>query len=159
MRILIACEHSGVARLAFEEKGHDVWSCDMKEYCNAVEDKKHYIGDVTNILNNGWDMMIAFPPLGDIGLIKALGNANIEYIAIENPSSCLRKALGNDGFIQVLNPYLVDHHINASALWLKHLPIVTRKYQPVGLVRKITRTKDKLITDSWLAKRMAEQWG
>lgn len=157
MRILIACEHSGVARQAFEEKGHDVWSCDMKDYCGGVEDKKHYIGDVTNILNNGWDMMIAFPPLGELPLIKALGEADIEYIAIENPPSYLRRSLS--GVIQVLNPYLIDEHINASALWLKNLSILTRKAQTERIVRRIKRNTDTLITDSWIAKRMAEQWG
>jgi hypothetical protein len=59
MKILIACEFSGVVRDAFIKKGHDVWSCDLL----ATESPgPHYQKDVLEILNDGWDMMIAHPP-------------------------------------------------------------------------------------------------
>ncbi|MHA1408864.1 MAG: hypothetical protein ACTSQY_00850 [Candidatus Odinarchaeia archaeon] len=59
MRILVACEFSGIVREAFKRKGHDVWSCDILE----TEIKGNHIkGDVFEILNDGWDMMIAHPP-------------------------------------------------------------------------------------------------
>lgn len=59
MRILIACEFSGIVREAFRKKGHDVWSCDLLD---TEIPGKHIKGDVLKILNDGWDLMIAHPP-------------------------------------------------------------------------------------------------
>lgn len=59
MRILIACEYSGTVRNAFAAKGHDVMSCDLLP---TDAPGPHYQGDVFDIINNGWDMMIAHPP-------------------------------------------------------------------------------------------------
>lgn len=60
MKILVACEESGVVRRAFRERGHDAWSCDLE----PADDNSlfHYQGDVFDILNDKWDMMIAHPP-------------------------------------------------------------------------------------------------
>lgn len=61
MKVLVACEFSGVVRRAFAARGHDAWSCDLL----PAEDRsnRHIIGDVCNILNDGWDMLIvAHPP-------------------------------------------------------------------------------------------------
>lgn len=59
MKILIACEFSGIVLEAFRKKGHDAWSCDL-----LPTDKKgqHIVGDVLEILDDGWDLMIAHPP-------------------------------------------------------------------------------------------------
>ena len=59
MRILIACEFSGIVRDAFSALGHDAWSCDLLPTESAGN---HIQGDVLKIINNGWDMMIAPPP-------------------------------------------------------------------------------------------------
>ena len=59
MKILIACEESGVVREAFRKRGHDAWSCDLLD---TEIPGQHIKGDVLNILNDGWDLMIAFPP-------------------------------------------------------------------------------------------------
>lgn len=59
MKILVACEHSGTVKKAFLKKGHQVTSCDLKP-CK-IDPKTHYQGDVLNILNQDWDMMIAHP--------------------------------------------------------------------------------------------------
>lgn len=59
MKILIACEFSGTVREAFTKLGHDAWSCDLEETEIAG---KHYKGDVFDIINDGWDLMIAHPP-------------------------------------------------------------------------------------------------
>ena len=60
MKILIACETSGVMRRAFAERGHDVWSCDLLPADDCS--KRHVVADVTGMLQDGWDMMIAHPP-------------------------------------------------------------------------------------------------
>ena len=69
MRILIACEYSGIVREAFRAKGHDAMSCDLL----ATDDKSphHYAGDVMDILHDSWDMVIAFPPCTDLAVSGA----------------------------------------------------------------------------------------
>ena len=59
MKILIACEYSGIVREAFKKKGHDVWSCDLLP---TEIPGNHIEGDVLKILNDGWDLMIGHPP-------------------------------------------------------------------------------------------------
>ena len=57
MKILIGCEFSGIIREAFKAKGHDVWSCDLLD---TEIPGNHIKGDILEILNDGWDLMIAF---------------------------------------------------------------------------------------------------
>ena len=103
MKILIACEQSGRVRDAFKALGHDAWSCDILPTDSLGQ---HLQCDITTVLNNGWDMIIAFPPCTDlcvsgakwfaakrasgqqqraIDLFMAIANAPCERIAIENP--------------------------------------------------------------------------
>ena len=58
-KVLIACEYSGIVRDAFTKAGHDATSCDILP---TESEGKHYEGDVLDILNDGWDLMIAHPP-------------------------------------------------------------------------------------------------
>jgi len=112
MRVLIACEFSGVVRRAFAARGHDAWSCDLL----PAEDRsnRHIVGDARDILNDGWDLLAVFhppctrlcnsgvrwlskPPPGKTldqmqadlregaALFSAFWNAPIERIAVENP--------------------------------------------------------------------------
>ena len=60
MKVLVACEYSGIVRNAFKAKGHDAWSCDLLP--TEQPSKKHIEGDVLPILNDGWDLIIAHPP-------------------------------------------------------------------------------------------------
>ena len=60
MKILVACEFSGRVREAFRKFGHDAWSCDLLP--SDDKSKHHITGDVEQILNDGWDLMLAFPP-------------------------------------------------------------------------------------------------
>ena len=104
MKILIACEYSGAVRSAFREHGHDAWSCDLLPADDGSE--FHIQGDVFQLLNDGWDMMVAFPPCTHLAVsgakhfaakradgrqqegidfFMALANAPIPRIAIENP--------------------------------------------------------------------------
>ena len=59
MKILIACEYSGIVRDAFSAKGHNAWSCDILPTDTPGQ---HIQGDVTKILLDDWDMIIAHPP-------------------------------------------------------------------------------------------------
>ena len=59
MRVLVACEFSGIVRNAFTAKGHDAWSCDILP---TEIPGKHLQGDIFKFLNRDWDLMIAHPP-------------------------------------------------------------------------------------------------
>src|SRR5688500_4561020 len=103
MRVLIACEFSGIVRSAFAALGHDAWSCDLLP--TEIEGN-HIQGDVLAILNDGWDMMIAHPPCTylsyagnrwlkqegriekmqeSLTFFRAIMDAPIPMIAVENP--------------------------------------------------------------------------
>lgn len=137
MKVLVACEFSGIVRDAFSALGHDARSCDLlPTECPG----KHVQGDVCAILNDGWDLMIAFPPCTHlcvsgarwfaekqseqqqaIGFFMQLSNAPIHRIAIENPvgimSSMWRKP------DQIIQPWMFGHgETKATCLWLKNLP-------------------------------------
>lgn len=107
MKILVACEYSGVVRDAFTALGHDATSCDLLP---TESPGKHYQGDVFDIIGEGWDMMIGFPPcthLANAGgnsfekkradgrqreailFFQKLLSAPIERIALENPVGIL----------------------------------------------------------------------
>ena len=148
MKVLIACEFSGTVRDAFIKKGHDVISCDLLP---TEAPGPHYQGDVFDIINDRFDMMIAFPPctfltvtanrsflnnperwkkrLDAMMFVYNLMNVNIERICIENPkgviSSHIRKP---DQYIQ---PYEHGHkESKMTGLWLKNLPMI----QPTKIV-------------------------
>lgn len=143
MKILIACEFSGTVRDAFIKQGHDAVSCDLLP---TESQGPHIQGDVLNVLNDGWDMMIAHPPctyLTNSGVcwlhkdksrwdklregaefFKALLNAPIPRIAIENPimHKYAIELIGTKQ-TQVIQPYMFGHmERKATCLWLKNLP-------------------------------------
>lgn len=150
MKVLIACEQSGVVRRAFRKRGHDAWSCDLL----PAEDnsKFHHQCDVREILNDYWDLMIAHPDctyLCSSGLhwngrvpgrsakteealdfVIELMNAPVKKKALENPVGCIstriRKA---DQYIQ---PYMFGHDASKkTGLWLENLPLLIKtKYIP-----------------------------
>lgn len=140
MKILIACEFSGTVRNAFSALGHDVTSCDLLP-CETPG--KHYQGDVTNILDEGWDLMVAHPPCTYItvsGLhwnkrrperaletekalefVSILLNAPIPQIALENPVGCISTRIRKPD--QIIQPYDFGHSASKkTCLWLKNLP-------------------------------------
>lgn len=148
MRVLIACEHSGVVREAFRSKGHEAWSCDVLPSSDGSS--HHYQADALDIAyGEKWDMMIAHPPCTAICVtgnrhyagkpertkalifVKDLMDAPIEKIAIENPvgviSSTIRPA------DQYIHPWMFGHMVNKkTGLWLKNLP----KLAPTLVVEK-----------------------
>jgi hypothetical protein len=143
MKILIACEYSGVVRDAFIKKGHKAMSCDLLP---TDKEGPHYQGDIFDIINDGWDLMIAHPPCtymansanshlktdperwknlidGAIFFRKLL-EADIPKIAIENPimNGNAKKIIGKSQS-QVVQPWMFGHtEQKATCLWLKNLP-------------------------------------
>ena len=77
LRILVGCETSGVVRRAFAARGHDVWSCDLLPA--EDESRRHIVGDVRDLLGEGWDMLIAHPPC------TRLCNSGVRWLSVPPP--------------------------------------------------------------------------
>ena len=141
MKVLVACEYSGVVREAFRAKGHDAWSCDLL----PAEDNSpyHYQTDIFNILYDSWDLMIGHPPctylcssglhwnLKDptrkekteeaVDFFTYLYYAPIDKIALENPIGIMSTVLRKPD--QIIQPWMFGHDASkATCLWLKNLP-------------------------------------
>ena len=142
MKVLVACEYSGIVREAFALKGHDAWSCDLLHTDQPSD--KHIQGDVLEIINNDWNLIIAPPPCTHLSVsgaarwaekvadgrqqaaikfVEDIWNANCPFIAIENPVGALssRSKLGKA--TQYIQPYEFGHaEQKKTGLWLKGLP-------------------------------------
>lgn len=184
MKVLIACEFSGIVRDAFMKRGHDVISCDLLPDEN--NSPYHYQGDVIDMLTMGgkWDLMIAHPPCTHLAVSGAkhfwykqkeqaeaiaffmmLINAPIEKICVENPVSIMStKYRKPDQYIQ---PWMFGHgETKKTCLWLKGLPLLQPTNIVFGREQKIwkmspgpNRSKDRSRTYKGIAEAMAEQWG
>lgn len=182
MKILIACEYSGTVREAFAQLGHDAWSCDILP---TDIPGKHIQGDVLNILNDGWDMMIAHPPctyLSNAGMrwfqvqpgrtqlakeafefVLCLANAPIPMIAIENPRGLLTQWYRRAD--QVIQPWQFGEPATKEThLWLKQLPpLLYTQIHMNPLVNWTERghrsAKERSKTFPGIAAAMAQQWG
>jgi hypothetical protein len=142
MRLLVACEYSGTVRDAFIRAGHDAMSCDLLPTDAAGP---HYQGDVFDIINDGWDMMIAHPPCTYLSVsgmhwtarglrdpkltedalefVQRLMDAPIERIAVENPISVISSRIRKPD--QIINPWQFGHDASKrTCLWLKNLPLL-----------------------------------
>jgi len=181
MKILIACEFSGIIRDSFIAKGHNAISCDILP---TDSPGPHYQGDVKDILNDNWDLMIAHPPctyLATMGIywfkdkqqeqqealdfVRTLMDAPIPKIAIENPISIISSKIRKPN--QIIQPWQFGHgETKATCLWLKNLP----KLEPTNIVEgrepKVhmmppgpNRWKERSRTYQGIADAMAEQWG
>lgn len=137
MRVLIACEYSGTVRDAFADRGHDAWSCDLLPSDTAGN---HYQGDVRDILDDEWDLMIAHPPCTHLAVsgarwfkdkqqeqaealdfVRLLLDAPIPRIALENPVSIISSKIRKPN--QIIQPYEYGHEATkTTCLWLKNLP-------------------------------------
>ena len=189
MKVLVACEYSGIVRDAFTIKGHDAWSCDILPTDNP--NGNHYEGDVKDILYNDWDLIIAHPPctyFANSGvrwlyekpnrwaeLDKAAEFFNLfldhpcEKVAIENPviHKHALKLINNRKYTQTIQPFQFGHgETKRTCLWLKGLP----KLQPTNIVEgreqrvwKLAPSKDRWklrsTTFQGIADAMANQWG
>jgi len=150
MNILIACEYSGTVRDAFARQGHNAVSCDLLP---SDTDGHHVIGDIRDLLDGEWDMLIAFPPctyLCSMGIwwnhkrperwpltdkalefFMELYNAPIPQIAVENPIGIISTRFRKPDCIT--QPWHHGEAFNkATCLWLKNLPPL----QPTKIVDK-----------------------
>ena len=149
MKVLLACEESQAVTKEFRALGHEAYSCDVLP-TSGDNPEWHIQGDVLNYLNDGWDMIIGFPPctymtnagavwmypkkgqVDPIRLEKAMQakeffmsiyNAKATYIAIENPLPL--KIVGLPDKSQVIQPYeFGDPYSKKTCLWLKNLPLL-----------------------------------
>jgi len=138
MRVLVACEFSGIVRDAFIKRGHDAWSCDILP---TEKPGPHIQDDVLKHLDDGWDLMIAHPPCTHLAVSGAryfaqkradgrmqagidffmqMINAPIEKIAVENPVSIMSTVYRKPD--QIIQPWQFGHgESKSTCLWLKHL--------------------------------------
>ena len=140
MKVLIACEYSGIVRDAFTAKGHDAWSCDILP---TESPGNHFQGDVLEHLDKGWDIMIAHPPCTHLAVsgarwftegkkpwslqedaldfVRKLLDAPIDKIALENPVSVISTKIKKPN--QIIQPFEYGHDVTKrTCLWLKNLP-------------------------------------
>lgn len=139
LRVLVACEYSGTVRDAFASRGHDAMSCDLLP---TERPGKHYQGDIRDVINDGWDLMIAHPPCTYLSVsgihwnnrgrgweetekaldfVRLLLDANIPRIAVENPVSIISSRIRKPD--QIIQPWQFGHDASKkTCLWLKNLP-------------------------------------
>lgn len=159
LRVLIACEESQVVCKAFRERGHEAYSCDIID-TSGEHPEWHIKGDVLKVLNDNWDMMIAFPPctyltyagtahwhnpgrlekrLKALSFFAELWLAPIGKICLENPKGCASPVIAK--YTQVIQPYYFgDKEMKTTWLWLKSLPPLQHN-KTNDLFNKITHTK------------------
>lgn len=183
MRVLVACEYSGVVRDAFIRAGHDAMSCDLLP---TESSGPHYQGDVRDVLDYPWDLMIAHPPCTHLSVSGArhfdakrldgrqqaavsfflkLARAGIARIAIENPV-CIISSLWRKPD-QVIQPWQFGHgETKATCLWLKGLPQLRSTQVVEGREERVHRMppsagrwKERSRTYAGIAEAMADQWG
>lgn len=143
MRILVACEESQTVTKEFRALGHDAHSCDIQA-CSGGHPEWHFVGNVLDYLNFGWDMMIAFPPctylsyagnrswnepgrllkrLEALSFFVKLWLSPIDKICIENPKGCASPTIAK--YSQMIHPYYFgDSYSKPTFLFLKNLPIL-----------------------------------
>ena len=165
MRVLIACEFSGIIREAFRRRGHDAYSCDLLQ--SEIPSPFHIQDDVLNHLSENWDMMISHPPCTFLCRHRArwesrenvdekrknardfflsLLNASIEHICVENPVPL--KTANLPEYQQIIQPWQFGHdYSKKTCLWLKNLPLL----QPTNVVKVsyVTTPNGKRYTKGW----------
>jgi hypothetical protein len=169
MRVLVACEFSGVVRDAFTKRGHEAWSCDLLP---SDRPGNHIQGDVIPVLNQGWDLMIAHPPCTwlcqamrtnaarkdrptvsavflderkkSFDFVMSLFNASsIPKVCIENPVGFLNQKWRKPN--QIIRPFMFDHpYAKDICLWLRGLP---------PLFSTVTRCPPYKKLDFWSSNR------
>jgi len=196
VRVLVACEYSGAVRDAFRARGHDAMSCDLLP---TDVPGPHYQGSVLDVIGDGWDLMVAHPPctyLSSSGLhwngrvegraaktedalafVRALLDAPIPRIAVENPVGCIGTRIRKAD--QTIQPHQFgDDASKATCLWLKGLPLLTPTAHVPGrmvngkprwanqtdsgqnrLGPSADRWKLRSATFPGIAAAMADQWG
>ena len=182
MRVLVACEFSGIVREAFRKKGHDAWSCDLL----PTEIPGNHIQEnvLGGVFKQHWDLMIAHPPCTHLAVSGArwfkdkrveqrealnfvleLMTAPIERIALENPVSVISTKIRRPD--QIIQPWQFGHgETKAICLWLKNLPplvptniVEGREARVHKMAPSPDRWKNRSRFYKGIAQAMAEQWG
>ena len=181
MKVLVACEFSGIVRDAFAAKGHDAISCDLLP---SLTSGQHYRGDVRDMLSRDWDMVIAFPPCTHLassgarwfkekradgrqqqGIDFFMLFANCERVAIENPVGIMSTEYRKPD--QIIQPWQFGHgETKATCLWLRGLPKLKATDIVGGREARIHNMSPgpdrgllRSITYQGIADAMASQWG
>lgn len=182
MRVLVACEFSGIVRDAFRATGHDAWSCDLLP---SERPGPHIRMDaVLAARSGGWDLMIAHPPCTYLAVsgarwfkdrpgemaaalvfVQDLMDAPIPRIAIENPVSVISSRIRKPD--QIVQPWMFGHgETKATCLWLKGLPPLVPTDIVDGRQPRVhyaspgpDRWKERSRTLPGIAAAMASQWG
>ena len=189
LRVLVACEFSGIVRRAFAARGHDAWSCDLLP--SEDRSNKHIVGDARDLLKDGWDLLIAHPPCtrlcnsgvrwlaerdlwSDLDeaaeLFSAFWNAPIERIAVENPvmhGHAKSRIRNYAPPAQSVQPWQFGHgETKRTCLWLKGLPLLVPTKIVSGREARVhrmppgpNRWRERSRFFSGIADAMAEQWG
>ncbi len=161
IKVLIACEESGIVREAFTKLGHDAWSCDLLP---TSIPGKHLIENVLRLFDDNisfkgipkrWDLMIAFPPCTHLAVsgarwfkykgveqhnaltfVKSLMDAPIDKICIENPVSIISTKIRKPD--QIIQPWMFGHgEVKRTCLWLKNLPLLKPTRVVIGRKERI----------------------
>lgn len=141
MRVLIACEESQAVCIAFRKMGHDAFSCDIQE-CSGGHPEWHFQQDVFEVIDMGWDLMIAHPPCTHLAVsgsrsfpekiadgrqsaalnfVRRLMDVPIPRTCIENPISIISSHIKKPD--QIIHPYYFGDNVpKKTCLWLKGLP-------------------------------------
>lgn len=184
MRVLVACEFSGIVRDAFLRRGHDAMSCDLLP---TESPGPHIQDDVFKVIEEfagTIDLMIAHPPCTHLAVsgarwfkdkqdeqrealdfVKRLLEAPIERIALENPISIISSRIRKPD--QIIQPWQFGHgETKATCLWLKNLPplqatntVDGREHRVHRLPPSPERWKERSKTYAGIAEAMADQWG
>jgi hypothetical protein len=189
MRVLVACEFSGVVRDAFRRRGHNAWSLDLLPAADGSP--YHFQMDVYECIRkkgSNWDLIIAHPPCtylavsgarwfaerkeeqaGAVDFFLTLAGLNCPRMAIENPIGIMSSVYRKPD--QIIQPWMFGHgERKATCLWLKNLPkltptnIVTGRearvhHESPGIKNGLTRGQRRSITYIGIAEAMAGQWG
>lgn len=185
MRVLIACEFSGIVRDAFIRHGHNAISCDILP---TESPGPHYQGCLEDYIGAGdeWDLIIAHPPCDHLAVSGArwfpekradgrqqyainffmmIAGRNCKRIAIENPIGIMSTVYRKPD--QIIQPWQFGHgEVKATCLWLQGLPLLTPTNIVPGRVARIwkeppgpERKKNRSRTYPGIAEAMADQWG
>ena len=182
MRVLIACEFSGVVRDAFTRRGHYAVSCDLLP---SEREGLHVRAPLFDVFENmkRWDLMVAFPPCTHLAVsgarwfkdkqteqrsavefCRSILGAEIPKIAMENPIGVLSTRLRKPD--QIIQPWQFGHgETKATCLWLKNLPKLVPTKIVEGREPRVhhaspgpDRWKERSRTLQGIADAMAEQW-
>lgn len=186
MRVLVACEFSGIVREAFRQCGHDAWSCDLLP--SEGDRSRHFEYDIFDILGDiripHWDLLIAHPPctylavsgarwwkdrpaeqIDALNFVRRLLDADVPRIALENPIGKISTAIRKPD--QIIQPWQYGHgEVKATCLWLKNLPTLVPTFIVEGRTARVHREppgpdrwKNRSRTLVGIADAMADQWG